>query len=185
MDLIIFGIQGSGKGTQAKILAEKHKMKIFEAGAQCRKLAEEDSELGKKVKSIIDNGELIPQEIIITLLDQFLSQVSETDKIIYDGVPRNDGQYHSFDQIIQKWNRDVIAIHIELPEEETIKRLLLRARNDDKPEIIKHRIDIFIKETTPIIDIYKSLNKVISINGNQSIENVATEIENKIAKYLN
>ncbi len=185
MDLIIFGIQGSGKGTQAKILAVNHKMKIFEAGAQCRKLAEEDSDLGKRVKNIIENGELVPQEIIMALLDKFLSQSSETDKIIYDGIPRNEGQYLSFDQTLKKWNRDFIAINIELPEEETIKRLLLRSRNDDKPEIITNRIKIFIKETAPIIEIYKSQNKVININGNQSIEDVTKEIESKIFTYLN
>jgi adenylate kinase len=185
MNIVIFGIQGSGKGTQAQLLVKKYHLALFEAGAECRRLASEDSELGRKVKEIIDGGDLVPSNVIIEILDAFLSKVPATQNVIFDGIPRNPDQQVEFDRILKKWNRDFIALNIELPEEETIKRLLARGRHDDKPEIITNRIKIFVRDTAPIIEAYRAQNKIININGNQSIEQVDLEINNKLAPYLN
>ena len=184
MDLALFGIQGSGKGTQAKIIAERYNLVIFETGEKCRSLAKEDSELGQKIRDIVEHGNLVPASIIMEIVDDFVGKTSPDQGIIFDGLPRNSEQQRLFDQILQKWNRQFLAIKIELPEEVTIKRLLSRGRHDDVPEIITNRIKIFIKETSPVIDYYLTQNKVIEINGDQTIENVAIEVETKLDPYF-
>ncbi len=184
MDLALFGIQGAGKGTQAKIIATKYELAYFDAGAQCRGLAAEDSNLGRKVKEIIEGGHLVPSEIVIQILENFLIQLPPGKRVLYDGIPRNSEQKADFDALLQKYSREIIALNIELPEEETINRLMARGRNDDKPEIITQRIKIFFKDTTPLIDAYRAQNKIININGNQAIDAVSQEIFPILDKYL-
>lgn len=184
MDLALFGIQGSGKGTQAKIIAERYNLINFETGETCRTLAKEDSELGKKIRDIVEHGDLVSTSIIMEIVEHYISKIPSSQGIIFDGLPRNSEQQVAFDAILKKWNRDFLAIRIDLPEEVTIKRLLSRARHDDIPEIITNRIKIFIKETSPVIDLYRSQNKIIDINGDQTIENVAIEVESKLDPYF-
>ena len=184
MNFVLFGIQGSGKGTQAKIIAEKHKLKIFEAGEECRNLAKEDSELGHTIRNLVENGNLVPASIIIQIIENFLKQIPESQGILFDGFPRNVEQEKEFNELMKRYHRDFRAIHIQLPQEETVKRLLARGRHDDKPEIITKRIRIFFQDTTPIIEHYRSENRIIDINGYQTIENVSKEILSKIDQYL-
>lgn len=184
MDLALFGIQGSGKGTQAKLIAEKYQLAYFETGAECRKLATEESDLGKTIKATIEGGNLVPAAVVMQILENFLTKLPAGKKVLYDGIPRNSEQQQEFDQLLKKFSRDMIAVNIELPEEETIKRLIARGRNDDKPEVITQRIKIFIKDTTPIIEAYRVQNKIINVNGNQSIEACAQEIFSKIDQYF-
>ncbi|MCC7432719.1 nucleoside monophosphate kinase [Candidatus Peregrinibacteria bacterium] len=184
MDLVLFGIQGSGKGTQAKALAQKYNFVIFETGAECRRLATENSELGKKVKEIVDAGNLVPAHIVIQILENFLSKLPPTQKVIFDGIPRNQEQHIEFDKLIARLGRDFLAVNITLPQEETIKRLLVRGRHDDLPEVITNRIKIFIRDTSPIIEDYRSQNKIFDINGNQPIEDVSKEIFSKFDQYF-
>lgn len=184
MDLAIFGVQGSGKGTQAKIIAERDKMAIFETGEACRKLATEDTDLGKTVKSIIDSGNLVPAEVVIQILEDFLAKLPAGQRVVYDGIPRNADQQKEFDKLLEAKGRRMIGIQIMLPEEETIKRLMARGRHDDKPEVITRRIKIFLRDTMGVINDYRSKGKVIEINGNQPIDVVASEISQKVDNYI-
>lgn len=184
MNLVFLGIQGSGKGTQSKIIADRYNLKIFETGAECRHLATLDSELGHKVREIVDSGNLVSADIVMEIVNNFLSHTDPKQSVIFDGVPRNHEQQDSFDQMMKKWNRDFLAINLQLPEEETIKRLLSRNRHDDKPEIITNRIKIFIRDTAPIIASYREQNKTVDIDANQSIEKVAEQIESKLDPYF-
>jgi len=184
MNIVLLGIQGSGKGTQAKIMAKKYNMIIFEAGGECRHLAEEDTELGHKVKTIVNSGNLVPSNVIMEILDNFLSKTPAEQKIIFDGIPRSPDQKIDFDNVLQKWHRDFIVMQIQLPKDETIKRLLTRGRHDDTQEIITNRHNIFLNDTTPVIETYRSKDKLIAINGHQSIEQVAEEIALKLDPYF-
>jgi adenylate kinase len=181
MDLILFGIQGSGKGTQAKIIAEKFNLKTFETGAQLRQLAQEDSDLGKQVKSLIEAGHLVPDAIVIQIVERFLHTLQLGERILFDGVPRKTIQQKAFDDLLKKLGRDFLGVLIEIPEEETIKRLLQRGRNDDTPDSIKNRIEHFKKETVPVIEDYQKREKMITVNGFQPIEKVSEEIISKLS----
>jgi adenylate kinase len=184
MDLALFGIQGSGKGTQAKIMSERYNLVIFETGEICRSLAKEKSKLGLKIQDFVEKGNLVPAHIIMEIVDHFVGKTPADRGIIFDGFPRNTAQQHAFDAVLKKWNRDFLAINIRLSKKVTVKRLLARGRHDDIPEIITNRIKIFLKETSPVIASYRKKNKVIEINGDQSIENVAIEMENKLDQYF-
>jgi adenylate kinase len=184
MNVVLLGIQGSGKGTQAQLMAERYNLAIFEMGDEFRKLAEEDSDLGHKVNKYVKQGQLVPAEIVLQIVDKFLQDVPNDQAVIFDGIPRNRTQQATFDRLLKKWKRDFVVVNIQIPEEETIKRLLARKRHDDTPDVIKNRIKIFQKNTSPTIDAYRKYNKVVNIDGNQTIEKVAIEIAEKIDPYF-
>lgn len=206
MDYVLFGIQGSGKGTQGKILAEKIGAAYFETGGELRRLAAENSELGKKVKSIIDAGHLVPNEVVMEIVENFIKQHA-THAVVFDGIPRNAEQNASFTSLLQKLNRPYTGIYFELSREEAENRLLKRrmcskcktvypasyknaacekcggsliTRADDNADSIRTRIEIFYKETLPIIEQWRAAGKMIDLNGTGTIEEVTTELFNKI-----
>lgn len=184
MNIVLLGIQGSGKGTQAEIMARRYNLAIFEMGDEFRRLAKEDSKLGHKIKSIIEHGKLVPAKTVIEVLNGFLEHVPAHQAIIFDGVPRNQEQQRAFNRLLKKKKRKFRVINIEIPEDETVKRLMKRKRHDDTPEIIKQRIKIFLKNTRPVIENYGKKKLVIDINGNQSIAEVAKEINQHLDKHF-
>ena len=179
MDYILFGIQGSGKGTQGKILAAKIDAAYFETGGELRRLAAEQSPLGQKVKSIITAGHLVPNEVVMEIVEDFIKKSGGGKPIIFDGIPRNKEQNDTLENLLQKLGRQYTGIYFELSREEALNRLVTRricskckevypafyknpvcgkcngelvTRADDNADSIKTRIDIFYKETLPIIE---------------------------------
>ncbi|HTK03716.1 MAG TPA: nucleoside monophosphate kinase, partial [Alphaproteobacteria bacterium] len=141
MNIILFGPQGSGKGTQARLLCDEFGFFYFESGEFLRKIAKNNEEL----KAALDRGELVPDLEMTSYLTAYLDQENLYDDIIFDGFPRTITQYN----FLKNWLRDKqvkidLGIVLEIPEEETLKRLILRkqieGRGDDNPEAIKHRL---------------------------------------------
>ncbi len=207
MNYILFGMQGSGKGTQSKYLAEHLNLEVFETGEALRSLAEEGSELGNKVKAIMESGNLVPIEVVMEIIENFLTNLPEGKSVLFDGIPRSKEQQKNFDILMKKKGMDFTAILIEISEEEAIRRLTNRricskcktvfpatykenrckdcdseliSRSDDTPNAIRIRLNNFTKKTMPVIEDYKSKGKIISINGEQSIEAVRDEMLSKI-----
>lgn len=214
MDLVLFGIQGSGKGTQSKIIADKFGLKVFETGGELRRLASENSELGKKVKSITEAGNLVPTEVVMDIIANFVSTIPEGSSVLFDGIPRSAEQKAQFDELMKKTNRNFICLIIELSKEEALKRLTTRrickqckevypafydkencekcggeleTRKDDTPDAIKVRLDTFFEKTMPILSDYKTTGQhtVITINGALSIPQVTDEIIRALTPYYN
>ncbi len=215
MDFIILGIQGSGKGTQGRKLGEKYGYTIFEMGVAFRTLIKESSELANRVREIINKGNLVDDETVMNVfLNSIKTQFAEgiPDKMIYDGIPRRLGQKKLFDNWMAEQGREFRVIDIVISEDEAIKRLVQRRvcsqcgkpfsanyksdrcdvcdgiieiREDESKDAILTRIADFKKYTTPVLDEYREEGLLISINGEQSPENVFIEIENKINSYLN
>ncbi len=187
MDLIIFGIQGSGKGTVSKALAEKYHMQIFETGAELRKLAKSDSELGKKIKAIIDAGELVSDEVVMEIVENYLTNEANLEQgIIFDGIPRKEKQAQMLNDLLNKHNREFIAMILKISEETAMERLLKRAelegRTDDTKEIIHRRIENFHEQTIPAIELYQ--DKLITIDGEPSITEVRETVFKTLDEYL-
>ncbi len=203
MDLVLFGIQGSGKGTQSKIIAEKCDLVIFEAGGELRKIAAEESELGKKVKGIIESGKLVPTEVVMEIVANFLHHLPAGKSALFDGIPRSDDQQKQFDELMKKEGRTFMGLSIDLTEEEAMKRLTTRrictkckevypafyekpncekcggeliTRSDDTPDAIKIRLSTFTEKTLPVIRDYEARGMMLKVNGRETIENVTKEI---------
>ncbi|NIA01768.1 MAG: AAA family ATPase [Nitrospirae bacterium] len=196
MDLIFFGMQGAGKGTLGKQVAAKYGMKVFETGGELRRLATQDSELGKKVKSIIEAGHLVSNEIVMEIVEDFMNNLPEGTNVVFDGIPRKVVQAESLNALLEKHQREYKAVLIEIQKDTALKRLTTRrickvcknvypanyegekcecggelvTRADDNAEAIETRIDAFIKETVPAIEMYS--DKMIKIDGEPTIEEV-------------
>ncbi len=204
MNITLFGIQGSGKGTQGELIAKNFEMKLFETGAELRKIAAQDSKLGKKVKNVLERGELVPNKIVMEVIENFLENNIQEEKILFDGIPRSLEQKKTFDQVINKFERNIRGILINISEEEAKRRLLGRRicqkckkiyasdfqekkcqkcdgdlikRSDDNEKAILKRIENFNEKTMPVIKKYQKEAKLISINGEQEIKKVYREIE--------
>lgn len=177
MDLVFFGIQGCGKGTQAKKLAAEHGYYIFEAGGELRKIKASGSKLGETVKSYMDQGNLVPLEIIMQVVKEAILAQPADQKIIFDGIPRDADQMQSFNTIMQEVGRDFRCVEIVVDEDEAVQRILGRAEkegraDDADTEVIMRRIGVFKEKTRPVIETYRSEGRVTDVNGDGSIEEV-------------
>ncbi len=204
MDLVLFGMQGSGKGTQSKAIAEHCNLVIFETGAELRRLSSEDSELAQKVKAIIESGNLVPTEVVMEIITDFLRKLPAGKSALFDGIPRSDDQKEQFDALMTKEGRNFKGLLIELTEEEAVKRLTTRrmcptcktifpasytaescdkdgstliTRQDDTPDAIRVRLDTFLQKTVPVIEAYKAEGKMLIVKGEQPIEQVTVDIQ--------
>lgn len=176
-DILFFGIQGSGKGTQAKLLAEREGMIIFETGAELRKVRKEESELGNIVREIIDRGDLVPNEIVMDIVRHFLENTPENARIIFDGIPRSMPQKETFDALLAKKGRQALCLFLDVPEEEVVIRMRERGREDDTEVVIRKRIENYKNETIPVLRAYEKEGSFVAINGNQLLEAVAEDIQ--------
>jgi adenylate kinase len=175
-DIILIGRQGSGKGTQGKILAEKFGYHIFETGAALREMAQQDSALGQQVKEITGRGDLVSNEIVMAIVREFLTNLSDTTPVIFDGIPRSEVQRESLETELKNAGRDWTALEIRITNEEAVHRLLKRAeiegRADDNITAIQKRLENFETHTQPILDNWAERDLLVAISGKAEIEAV-------------
>ena len=185
--LILVGPQGSGKGTQARILAERQGYEIFETGGALRTLAKEGSELGNKVAEIMNRGELVSTQLVMDIVKDFIEKNKDT-KIIFDGIPRSEDQYDALMALFEELNLDYNVLSIEVPidvcKERMMKRVELEGRSDDTPAAIEKRLEIFATKTLPLVALWEAKGKVVSVNGHDSPENVDKEITSKLGGFI-
>jgi adenylate kinase len=182
MDLVLFGIQGSGKGTQAKKLAAEFGFDIFEAGGELRKIVASGSPLGVTVKNYIDAGHLVPHEIIMQVVKEAILARPKTTRILFDGIPRDGDQKTDFDTVMSEVGRDFRCIHLKLSAQEGMQRVLGRAKvegraDDANEEAIRRRIGIFESKTLPVIEEYQAQGRVLEFDGSKSVDEVYEELK--------
>lgn len=185
MDLVFFGIQGSGKGTQAKRLCQEFGFEYFEAGGELRKIKASGSDLGKTVASYIDVGKLVPHEIIMQVCEEAIRAKDPTRPILFDGIPRDADQQRDFDRIMATLGRDFRCIEITLDPEVGVQRIKGRAkvegRKDDVDEAtIRKRMGTFLEKTRPVIENYRKQGKVTNVDGDRSVEEVYEDLKQSL-----
>ncbi|MCX6825531.1 MAG: nucleoside monophosphate kinase [candidate division SR1 bacterium] len=186
MDIVFLGIQGCGKGTQAKILLKDlPNYWYFEMGQTIRALMLNENMIGEYIKDVVNSGKMIDDFITHDLFHTGIKIAQTNNKsLIIDGFPRLKTQAEFFSKKMKEMNRDYVVIHLELSKEQALERMMKRAsiegRKDDTPEAMQQRIDIFMNETVNVIHHFEELGKAITIDANGSID----DIEKKIRTHL-
>ena len=190
MIIILFGPPGAGKGTQAERLVNKYNLIQLSTGDMLRDAIVKGSELGIKAKAIMDKGELVSDEIIISMIREKI-QGSEAKSFIFDGFPRNLEQAKALDEMLDELNLSLdLVIEIVVEDEVLINRIEKRAResqharSDDNEEVLKNRLNVYHESTEKIKPYYLGQKKLFKIDGIRSIEQVSNEIESYIVDVV-
>jgi len=209
MKIILFGAPGSGKGTQATVLSEHFKLKKISLGDIFREEVKKDSKLGKEVKSYMEKGLLVPDELVSRVVEENVNE----DNFLLDGYPRNINQAKTLDEILKKQGNDIdLFINLEVDEKTIIDRLSKRLvckkcganyhlinmppkkanvcdkcsseliqRKDDTPTVIKKRWEVFLKENKSLLDFYQKKGKLMIIDARGNKDDVFARIKQKLS----
>ncbi len=185
--ICLYGLPACGKTTQASKLIEDYGYSYFGMGERLRAEVASDSNLGKKIKSYVEGGTLIPDDCMIEVIKNVGAEIKEKG-VVFDGFPRMISQAYMLEDIIKEIDMKVDAfICLNVSPEEALRRIEDRAkinnRHDDKDaNAIKNRMDVFKQESIVLMDYYRSQNKLVEINGEMSIENVYTKIKEELKR---
>ena len=185
LDVLLLGVQGSGKGTQAKRLAAEYGLAHVATGDMLRAAIAEGTPLGQRVKPIYNAGDLVPDELMIELIRERLAQVDTGGGFILDGFPRTTPQADALDSMLAEIDRPLtVVLELQVPDEVAIERLRKRAvdegRSDDMPEAIAKRIALYHEQTKPLVSHYRLAGNLVGIHGDRPENEVFAEIQQAI-----
>jgi adenylate kinase len=184
VNLLVLGPQGAGKGTQAKRISAEYGIPHVSTGDMFRAL-DTSTELGRRVKQIMDAGDLVPDEVTVAMIEERLAQPDADDGFVLDGFPRNLAQADALDEMLVGIGRTLDAIlFFDVPDEIGMERALSRAeiegRSDDTREGIAKRLGIYHEQTEPIVEHYRATGKLVPLHADRTIEQVWAEIESAL-----
>ena len=177
-NLILFGPPGSGKGTQSERLIKKYGLKHLSTGDLLRSEIAAKTPLGLEAKSVMDKGQLVPDEVVIGMISSALEANPEAGGFLFDGFPRTEAQSEALDKLLKLNNAEInVVLALTVSEEELVKRLLNRGltsgRSDDNnEEVVRARIEEYHKKTSAVADYYRKYDKVVPIKGEGSVEEI-------------
>jgi len=182
IDVLLLGPQGSGKGTQAKRISETHGIPHIATGDILRAAMAQGTELGRKVKPIYDSGQLVPDDLMIGIIRERLAEDDTENGFILDGFPRTLTQAEALDAMLREITKELTVVFVlQLPEPVAIERLTKRAqlegRVDDTPEAIHKRLELYRRETEPLVEWYRARSNVVPVHAERTVEEVFTEIQ--------
>jgi adenylate kinase len=183
MNILLLGPQGSGKGTQAKLIVNTYGIPQVATGDMIREMKELDTPLGRRVREIYDRGDLVDDATIIDLIESRLDRGDTMPGFILDGFPRNLAQAEALDTLLSRLGRDVdVVFEFQVRDREVLmerlrKRAVEEGRTDDTPEAIRKRLEIYDHETAPLVDYYRAKQaNVVGIHAERPIEEVFSEV---------
>ncbi|MBP3715802.1 MAG: adenylate kinase [Phocaeicola sp.] len=181
LNIVIFGAPGSGKGTQSEFIVEKYGINHVSTGDVLRGEMKNGTELGKIAKGYMDEGKLLPDDLIVDMLASKLDSFEGSKGVIFDGFPRTIAQAEALKKMLAARGQEVsVMLDLEVPEDELMVRLIKRGqetgRADDNEETIKNRLVVYHSQTAPVIDWYKNDGKYQHIDGVGSMERIFADI---------
>lgn len=182
--IILLGRSGCGKNTQADLIRENYGHTIISSGDLLRKLATKPFIAGEKIAALLDAGGLPPAWLVDFLLIRYFLEQDPPTTIVLNGYPRRIGEARTFDEVMHWFEREheIAAILIDISREEAKRRLLSRARPDDSESRIEERLDWYETEVAPVIEYYEASQRLIRVNGEQSVEGVYKEMIEKLER---
>ncbi|KYG78642.1 adenylate kinase [Roseivirga ehrenbergii] len=186
VNIVLFGPPGAGKGTQSEKIIKKYGLKHISTGDLFRKHLGEGTELGKKAQGFMDNGKLVPDEVVIGMVGETVKEFQTAPGFIFDGFPRTVAQAEALDELLAKYDTSISSmVMLEVPVEELKKRLLERGKtsgraDDQNEEKINVRIQEYNNKTVPVAEFYAKQNKICRVNGVGTIDSIFAQIEKAI-----
>jgi adenylate kinase len=177
-NLILFGPPGSGKGTQSERLIAKYGFKHLSTGDLLRSEIANNTPLGMEAKSFMDAGQLVPDAVVIGMVDSAIAANKAASGFLFDGFPRTQAQAVALDALLKSHNTEInLVLAMDVPEEELVARMINRAKtsgrtDDANPEVQQKRIAVYKNETLAVADHYTQFNKVVTLNGLGSIDQI-------------
>ena len=207
MLVVLLGAPGAGKGTQADILTERNGLAHVSSGDLLRMHRQQKTELGRLAQSYMDRGDLVPDDLVIRMVLDRLSEETNGPGVVLDGFPRTAPQAKALDDALGGGGIDVV-LHVKVPEDELVRRLSNRyicrncsrpytaeskgeacescggelyQREDDMPEAVRNRLRVYADQTFPLIDYYQGMGKLVEVNGLQDVDAVTADVLEALA----
>jgi adenylate kinase len=182
LNVLLLGPQGAGKGTQAQRISEAYGVPHIATGDILRAAMAAGTELGRKVKPIYDSGHLVPDDLMIGIIRERLAEEDTEQGFVLDGFPRTLAQAEALDNMLREIAKELSVVFVlQLPEAVAIERLTKRAqlegRVDDTPEAIGKRLELYRRETEPLVEWYRARSNVVPVHAERSVNEVFSEIQ--------
>ena len=184
MRLLLIGAPGAGKGTQAERLAERFGIAHISSGDLLRQHVREQTSIGRTIKSYVDKGDLVPDSVVLDMLRKPVVAAVEAGGYVLDGFPRTVEQAEASFPVAQALGVEVqAAIHLDVPRQELVRRLLSRRRgSEDTEEVIEHRLEVYLEKTVPLLAYYAGRELIFAVDGAQPPDAVHEEIVTRLRK---
>lgn len=181
LNIALFGPPGAGKGTQSEFLVDQYNLCYISTGDLLRKELKEESKLGKEARDIIASGGLVSDEIIVQILEKTIAEHPHANGFLFDGFPRTRIQAYILEGLMTKLNTSLdCLVNLEVPEAESVRRLLERAktsgRSDDNESVIRNRLKEYDEKTLPVLDFYQKKGLRMDVDGTQTVEEVREDV---------
>ena len=190
-NVLLLGPQGAGKGTQGKLIAAEYGVPHIATGDMLREMRELDTPVARELRTVLDRGDLVADGLMIDLIRERLSRGDTLGGFVLDGFPRTMPQAEALDELLGELGRDLdVVFDFQVPEREVVlERLLARAasegRSDDTPEAIERRLELYDRETAPLVEYYRSHQaNVVGVHADRSVEEVFREIDDALAEAV-
>ena len=184
MRLLLIGAPGAGKGTQAALLAERFGLAHISSGDLLRQHVRDQTSLGRKIKSYVDQGDLVPDGLVMDMLRRPVQAAAQAGGYVLDGFPRTVEQAKAAFTVAQALGAEVqAAVHLDVPAAELVRRLLSRGRgSDDTEAVIAHRLEVYREKTIPLLDYYAGREWMFAVDGTQPAAAVHEDIVGRMKK---
>ena len=187
MNILVLGPQGSGKGTQAKLIRSTYGIAHIATGDMIREIKELPTDLGRELKAVYDRGDLVSDELMIRLIEDRLSRGDTLHGFVLDGFPRTMPQAEALDGLLLEHERPLdVVLAFQVPDRDALlQRMLKRAaeeqRSDDTPEAIERRLELYERETAPLVEYYRTTRgNVVGVHADRPVEEVFEEIRHTL-----